>query len=131
MKLLLFILCLMSSFLTSAQEENKSLAGFDPRTDIISENYEAGPYLIYDCKEKHWVCVMEPFFKECEEKRSRDLASEDEVYHSCAPVGKFPTKKSCFQRQLFMTTHNHGKRFCVKDSWKSKSISTEGDKFQN
>ena len=105
-----------------ADDQDKTIAGFDPRTDIIAENYEAGPYLIYDCQEKHWVCVMETFYKECEQKRSRDLASTDNVYHSCAPIGVFPTKKSCFQRQLFMTTHNHGKRFCIKDDWKSKNV---------
>lgn len=121
MKLFL-LLIFVPTFLVHADDQDKTIAGFDPRTDIISDKYEAGPYLIYDCQDKHWVCVMEPFYKECEEKRSRDLASADTVYHSCAPIGVFPTKKSCFQRQLFMTTHNHGKRFCIKDSWKSKAV---------
>ena len=117
----LLILIFLFSLQALADDQERYIAGFDPKVDIIAENYEAGPYLIYDCKEKHWVCVMEPFYKECEEKRSRDLASTNNVSHSCAPVGVFPTKKSCFQRQLFLTTHNHGKRFCIKDSWKSKA----------
>jgi hypothetical protein len=97
------------------------VAGFDPKTDIIADNYDAGAFLIYDCKEKHWTCVTEEFYTECKEKRSRDLASLEDTKHSCAPIGSFPTKRSCFQRQLFLTTHNHGERFCVKDEWKSKS----------
>lgn len=118
----LFILLVLFSLQLLADDQERYIAGFDPKVDIIAENYEAGPYLIYDCQEKHWVCVMESFYKECEEKRTRDLASTNNVYHSCAPIGLFPTKKSCFQRQLFMTTHNHGKRFCVKDGWKSKAV---------
>lgn len=119
MKWITFIALFCVSTLAFSQE--KGVAGFDPRTDIIADNYEAGPYLIYDCKEKHWVCVMDEYYKECQEKRTRDLASTDSTKHSCAPIGQFPTKKSCFQRQLFMTTHNHGDRFCIKDEWKLKS----------
>lgn len=119
MKMLFMLALFMLSLPLYAQE--KGVAGFDPRTDIIADNYDAGPFLIYDCKEKHWVCVMEDFYKECGEKRTRDLASTEETTHSCAPVGEFPTKKSCFQRQLFMTTHNHGDRFCIKDDWKQKT----------
>lgn len=115
------ILTLLFSLSAAAQTSDKVLAGYDPKTDIISEKYEAGPYLIYDCQEGHWVCVLEEYYKECETKRARDLASAG-VKHSCAPIGIFPTKKSCFQRQLFLTTHNQGNRFCIKDSWKQKEL---------
>lgn len=120
---ILFLILIYASVCWS-DDQPKSLAGFDPRTDLIADNYEAGPYLIYDCEEKHWVCVMEEFYKECEEKRKKDL-TESGLYHSCAPVGTFPTKKSCFQRQLFLTTHNHGKRFCIRDEWKEKNIKNQ------
>ena len=119
MKWIVFIALFTLASTTHA--EDKGLSGFDPKTDIIAGNYDAGPYLIYDCKEKHWVCVMEEFYKECGEKRKRDLASVDDTKYSCAPIGEFPTKKGCFQRQLFMTTHNHGERFCIKDQWKQKT----------
>lgn len=118
------LLVLMYASVCWSDDQPKSLAGFDPRTDMIADNYEAGAFLIYDCEEKHWTCVMESFYKQCEEKRKVDLA-EEKIYHRCAPVGEFPTKKSCFQRQLFMTTHNHGKRFCIKDDWKEKNIENQ------
>jgi hypothetical protein len=116
------ILLILISFAALADDQGKSVAGFDPRTDVIADNYDAGAYLIYDCKEKHWTCVVEENFKECGEKRTRDLASAEVVTHSCAPIGLFPTKRSCFQRQLFMVTHNHGARFCLKDNWKEKAV---------
>jgi hypothetical protein len=89
--------------------------------DLISDIYQAGPYLIYDCQEKHWVCVLESYHKDCQMKREKDLLDKEGLYHSCAPLGVLPTKKSCFQRQLFLTTHNYGTRFCIKDSWKTKA----------
>ncbi len=96
-----------------SDDQPKTLAGFDPKTDFIADNYEAGPYLIFDCEENHWVCVGEPFYKDCQEKRKEDEKS-DELPNRCAPFDQLPTKKSCFQRQLFMTSQNFGNRFCLK-----------------
>lgn len=104
-----------------AQESAKILTGFDPKTDIISDNYEAGEYLIYDCLENHWTCVSEPFYKECEEKREYDHYMK-ELHSRCAPLGQFPNKKSCFQRQLFMTSNNFGSKFCILNDWKQKEL---------
>jgi hypothetical protein len=109
------------SFNASSVEPTKIPAGFDPDTDVISENYEAGKYLIYDCEAKHWACIGESDYKDCQERR-RDDKNVGSYYHSCAPLGIFPTKKSCFQRQSFLITHNHGYRFCIKDGWKDKAI---------
>lgn len=94
---------------------------FNPRTDIIADNYEAGPYLIYDCQEKHWTCVSEPFYRNCEEQRKKSTQESLDV-HPCAPIGLFPTKKSCYQRILFLTTHNHGNRFCIKEDLRTKAF---------
>jgi hypothetical protein len=117
---IIVVALIYSSFVWS-DSQPKSLAGFDSKTDIIADNYEAGPFLIYDCKEKHWVCVMEPFYKECQNQRLKD-ENEKSVEHSCAPISEFPTKKSCFQRQLFLTSQHHGNRFCIKDQWKQKNV---------
>lgn len=121
MKLLFFCLYLFSQALL-ADDQGKVISGYDPRADIISENYEAGAYLIYDCKEQHWVCVLESYYLECETKRKDDLKDPENPYHSCAPIGAFPVKRSCFERQAFLTTHNAGNRFCLKDEFKKKAI---------
>ena len=113
-------LVLISSLNLMADDQLRVKLTYDPVVDIISEKYEAGSYLIYDCVEKYWVCVLESYYKLCEEQRKTELVLSEEPFHSCAPIGKFPNKISCFQRQLFLTTHNHGQRFCVKDSWKKK-----------
>lgn len=115
------IFSLMTMTLALADDGEKILSGFDPSRDVISEKYFAGPYLIYDCEEKHWVCVMEDDFKECQKKRDEDKNNKKEIL-GCAPLGSFPTKKSCFQRQLFLTGQNHGTRFCISDEWKEKDV---------
>lgn len=96
--------------------------GYDATRDVIAENYEAGPFLIYDCKEGHYVCVLSDYYKKCEADRADDLIGR-KLNLSCAPIGEFPNKKSCFQRQLFMTSQAYGPRFCISDYWKQKEIS--------
>jgi hypothetical protein len=113
MRFSLMIFCLLFSLLSWGE--------FDPRTDIISEKYEAGAYLIYDCQDKHWVCVLEEYYRDCESQRSQDL-SMNKLDLRCAPMGQLPTKQSCFQRQLYVSGQNYGQRFCVGDSWKEKEI---------
>ncbi len=120
-KLSLILILALGSVGLCAQEEKIS-TGFDVRRDIISDKYEAGAFLIYDCEDRHWVCVLESYYKACAEKRAGELATAEALYHSCAPVGEFPNKWSCFQRQLFLTTHNHGNNFCVRDEWKGKNV---------
>lgn len=118
-KLMLFLI--MWAAVVSADDGEKVLNDFDPRTDIISEKYEAGPYLIYNCKEKHFVCVMEANYKECEAERAQDNL-EKKLDLSCAPISKMLNKKSCFQQQLFFVSQNQGTKFCVGESWKQKEI---------
>lgn len=113
---------LVLSFYSYAQENPVVLRDNSTVDDVISEKYDTGPYLIYDCEDKHWVCVQPSYFENCKKQRKRDLASAEKLHHSCSPIGKFPTKKSCFQRQLFLTTHFHGNRFCIKDEWKEKNV---------
>jgi hypothetical protein len=118
-KLMLFSILL--SALSFADSGEKIVNGYDPKVDIISENYEAGPFLIYDCQEGHWTCVLESYYKDCEEKRAKDV-HEKKLELSCAPIGELPNKKSCFQKQLFLVSQNHGTRFCIGDDWKQKEV---------
>lgn len=104
-----------------AQDEGRFIEGFDVQNDIIADNYEAGNGLMYDCVEKHWVCVRNTDYEACRENRAKSRLDETTTTHPCAPIAYFPNKRSCFQRQLFMTTHHHGERFCIKDEWKLKA----------
>jgi hypothetical protein len=119
LKLMLFCILMISGAL--ADDGEKDLNGYDPKVDMISEDYEAGPFLIYDCAKKHYVCVLESYSKECEEKRLKDLALNKENV-SCTPISEHLNKKSCFQNQLLLVSRNHGTRGCVAREWKQKEI---------
>jgi hypothetical protein len=116
---MLFYFLLVNTSLADSGE--KVLNGYDPKVDIISEDYEAGPFLIYDCVQQHWTCVLESYYKDCEKKRVSDLHFKKE-YLRCAPVAELPNKKSCFQKQLFLVSQNFGQRFCIGPAWQQKEI---------
>ncbi len=121
MRFKLMIFCMLLAPHLLADSGEKVLNGYDGKVDVISENYEAGPFLIYDCVEKHYVCVLEEYYKECGEKRAKDVHERKEML-SCAPISEHLNKKSCFQKQLFIVSQNHGTRFCVGEEWKQKLI---------
>lgn len=125
MKLLL-ILFLSLSLPSKAQDllpaSGKLINGFDPRRDIISADYIAGEFLIYDCLNKHWVCVMEEYFTKCEEQRVEDSAA-GKTFARCAPLKKFPVKFSCYQQQLRLVSNVDATKLCILDKWKAKHIS--------
>lgn len=103
-------------------------AGFYPAVSesqvfALSDTYVSGPYLVYDCSRKHWACVSEENFNDCKFQRNEDLEYREKLTHSCSPISLFPSFQSCNQRKLFLTTHNHGQRFCVKEEWRSKNVS--------
>lgn len=113
-------LLLMFSMLALGQE-NKIVTGFDPSKDVLADDYEAGEFLIYDCEEKHWTCVLESYYQDCQAKRAKDLENPNSYDHTCVPVETFPNKRACFQRQLFLVTNNYSQRFCQKEEWKEKT----------
>jgi hypothetical protein len=97
--------------------------GASDSQEIISDKYMSGPFLIYDCQHRHWVCVSQENFTNCKSSRTEDSLKVDTYTHSCSPIGFFLTKESCHQRKLFLSTHNHGQRFCIKEEWRSKNTS--------
>jgi hypothetical protein len=124
MKILWFLLIVSLAFFAvsaSAQTAIKSLEGFDPINDVVSDQYQTGPYLIYDCVEKHWTCVVQENFQECQDKRVEDLKIIQKNLR-CAPFEKLSSKKSCLQRQLYLVGQNMGTRFCLHDKWRDREL---------
>ena len=120
MNFTVFFLFLLLSY-SMADSGPKEVAGFDAAADVITEDTIAGSWLIYDCQEQHWTCVIKADFDECAELRKKDKIKRIKRLR-CAPIGEFPTKKSCFQRQLYMVGQSHGSRVCVNDRWKQRML---------
>ena len=118
------IIILLSNSLWASDRElprTKVVRGFDPRTDIISDDLQAGPYLIYDCSKKSWICVLKEHFDECAKKREED-ESLQKTYARCAPISEYEVKFACFQEQLRLVTNVDSEKLCVLDSWKQHEI---------
>lgn len=94
---------------------------FRMNEDRIADAYWAGAFLMYDCEEGHWVCVLKEDYKVCEEKREKAKLNKEKNL-PCAPIGEFPTKRSCFQRELFLSGQAHGHRFCLLDELKREEL---------
>jgi len=121
MRFLLLLLLISGAVLAEEKEEDPLPSDFELKDDSISDKYFAGAFLIYDCEEKHWVCVLKEDYKECDEKREKSKKLR-EKHLPCAPIGEFPTKRSCFQRQLYLTGQAHGSRFCLLDELKKEEL---------
>lgn len=117
MKPLRVLVLLGLSVSTLAGDAPEVPVDFNLGQDQISEKYFAGSWLIYDCEEKHWVCVLKEDFDLCESSREAAKKSFSKNL-PCAPIGNFPTKRSCFQRELFLAGNAHGDRFCLLDEKK-------------
>jgi hypothetical protein len=78
----------------------------------ISERYYRGRYLIYDCKDRHYVCVNLPSFYNCQEQRQKEI-DEKTVLFSCAPLKQFKSQKECFDTNYALIHRVTNKSFCV------------------
>lgn len=60
----------------------------------ISRFYRRGPYLIYDCKGKHFACVIKENFENCAERRKKAKIWNKSGL-ACVPLKKFENRLNC------------------------------------
>ncbi len=79
----------------------------------LSEKYNQGSFLIYDCKDSHWVCVVMEQFNDC--KKQRDNEKENLLTeYSCAPLKEYSTKKDCFKAQKKLINSRDASLLCKR-----------------
>ncbi|WP_127717282.1 hypothetical protein [Halobacteriovorax sp. HLS] len=122
MRILVIISCFLSfqnivfgqkideSDLLNKDEKNSTLRRrLEPR---ISDKYYRGRYLIYDCVNRHYVCINLPSFYNCQEERLKEIEAKS-VLLSCAPLKQFKTQKECFDVNYSLIHRITNKSFCV------------------
>ena len=107
MSKLLWIFLLFSSSLCA--EDSLDI---DQQKERLSLKYTRGPYLLYDCVDKHWVCTDEREMQSCEKSRQESLLERDQ-YFSCAYIEKFKNSKICIEKQKWLTTFAVDIIFCL------------------
>lgn len=94
----------------TAEDIYRSESNFEP---IISEKYSRGKNLIYDCFDKHYVCVSDVNYDDC--RSLRDLAIEKrKVILPCAPLKVYDSQISCFSSYYTLIHQKTYKGFCIR-----------------
>lgn len=88
-----------------AQEDIKLSGPF------LSLKYSRGAFLVYDCKDAHWVCTGVLEFKACSRLREFELF-EKFGNLSCVPISEFSGEKDCIESQSALITNAFGMRHC-------------------
>ncbi len=88
---LVIIITLCHGWMALAQE---APSGFDFGKDTLSDKWFAGPALVYDCEDKHWVCASPFNHVACEKDRQTDLKIGKHELR-CLPATIFEGTKEC------------------------------------
>lgn len=78
----------------------------------LSERYQRGSYLVYDCASRHWVCTAKDEYQRCERERA-EAKQNRQGNLVCGHFRKFDTIEQCQQKQRHMTDFNSSDRFCL------------------
>ncbi len=78
----------------------------------LSDEYYQGSSLIYDCLNKHWVCVDRPNFEKCQKLRNETRVNKL-LNLPCAPVKAFNSIDECVAEQNRQVTLPKIKDFCL------------------
>ncbi|MBL7664717.1 MAG: hypothetical protein JNM93_06255 [Bacteriovoracaceae bacterium] len=81
--------------------------------DVISDSYVEGEYLMYDCREGHWVCATESNSLFCQEqiKQMDDFAN----FMPCWSFKKHADIYQCMSEQQRLTNEAIRPTFCYKE----------------
>lgn len=77
----------------------------------ISDKFQLGRYLVYDCLESTWVCTRKAEFDRCIEHR-RDAKLTFRKNLRCANFNKYETTKACQKVQQNMVNRGNANHFC-------------------
>ena len=78
----------------------------------LSLLYSRGPYLVYDCQNRHWVCTGKNEVERCNNAREFAIG-ENEMRLPCAVIKVFEDEKSCQKKQQVVIDAALENRFCM------------------
>ena len=87
--------CFATTF-TVTDEEYREYKKYHEETKI-SKDFLKGPYLIYNCEHKHYMCVNQLGFKTCQVRMEQSIRDEYDLKR-CLPIKKFSSQKDCFEK---------------------------------
>lgn len=94
---------------------------FDETRNLISSKYVTGGYLLYDCEDQHWVCVIKDNKEACDKKREKELRSGKHLL-SCFSGEMFQSYRECSQKQKRLTKTAMFPRVCLHPDVRGRLI---------
>lgn len=124
MRIVFTFILIFSSLALSQESEVRSVrenTGVEAGVDIDQQDpnldalYKRGPYLVYDCNTRHWVCTRELEYNRCRIQRKEALLDFEDVL-PCATFDIFDKRQDCWQRQQELTDVAKYEQFCMHPS---------------
>ncbi len=115
LSMLAALLCVIFCGPLRAQQE------LDADGQELSEKWVQGPALVYDCDERHWVCVTGDKHGQCREQHDARLASKA-PFLGCVPGTVFATPAECFARQRELIVLSVFPRACIHPGERARFI---------
>ncbi len=80
----------------------------------ISNRYYKGPVLIYDCRDRHFVCVDQVSADDCHQGRTEAL-KKNRFDLVCAPLKVFKTEPECVAEHYRRVHEGVDKSWCYNE----------------
>lgn len=78
----------------------------------MSEKYYEGSFLIFNCDHRHWACVDQSSYEDCQGLRKESLQKEYPERPPCAPIANLNTIERCILEQKKLIEGNKEFSFC-------------------
>lgn len=116
MKILTFVL-IWSLLITSALGQKEDEDG----EKLLSDKYYSGPYLVYDCQDKHWVCTDKEAVESCNAARKRALERKG-ITMPCFVVKEYKKYKGCLKSNKKMINQIGDTKYCYHPDYLQRVI---------
>jgi hypothetical protein len=95
---------------------------FDFGRDVISDKWFAGSSLVFDCENRHWVCVAPEDHQQCAQARERTLIKGKREL-ACAPAEVYQKRADCHETLRRMVSEGNAyPRVCLHPNERSRII---------
>lgn len=80
----------------------------------VSSRYYKGAVLIYDCRDRHFVCVDQLSADQCHEERTKAL-KKNRFELVCSPLKVFKSEQECVAEQYQRMHESVDKTWCYNE----------------
>ena len=99
----------------------EAAGSFDFGKDTLSDEWFAGPALVYDCEAQHWVCASPFDHADCARTREEELRRGKHLL-TCVPATTYESGKQCQVELARLVAQGAYPRLCLHPVARSSFI---------